>query len=239
LTLVRAVCYFLAGFSPKRGPFFMAKHPKPTSSRDRKTGRPDKGHAHDPPMAIPARPAILTGPPPPSPEAIDLFQRGMEAMQQHRFKPASQIFSELIERFPSERALLDRVRVYLDLCNRELSRRPTEPRTIEERLTAATAALNNGAHDRAETLARGVLAEDPHQDLALYLLSVIEVRRGAYDKALSYLGQAVAISPEARAQARHEPDFEPLRDLEAFRDLTDLSAVMPDPSAKRSKRPTR
>jgi tetratricopeptide (TPR) repeat protein len=116
-----------------------------------------------------------------------------------------------------------------------MSKRPTEPRTIEERLTAATAALNNGAHDRAENLARGVLAEDPRQDLALYLLAVIEVRRGALEKAISYLGQAIAISPEARAQARHEADFEPLYELPAFQELTELPAQ----AAQRDRKPKR
>lgn len=175
--------------------------------------------------AAPARSVAPPPPPPgPSPEAVALFQQGMEALQQHHYGPAAESFKALIDCHPLERALLDRARVYLELCNREVSKRPTEPRTIEERLTAATAALNNGAHDRAESLARGVLAEDPHQDLALYLLAVIEVRRGSLDKGLSYLGQAIAISPEARAQARHEPDFEPLFDLPAFQELTELPA---------------
>jgi tetratricopeptide (TPR) repeat protein len=163
----------------------------------------------------------------------------MEALQQHKYGPASETFTQLVERHPLERALLDRARVYLDLCKRELSRRPTEPRTIEERLTAATAALNNGAHDRAESLARGVLAEDPHQDLALYLLAVIEVRRGSFDKALSYLGQAIALSPEARAQARHEPDFEPLFDVPAFQELTELPPQSAPGAGRKPKRPGR
>jgi tetratricopeptide (TPR) repeat protein len=160
----------------------------------------------------------------------------MEALQHHRYGPASDAFNLLLERHPLERALLDRARVYLELCSRELSRRPSEPRTIEERLTSATAALNNGAHDRAESLARGVLAEDPHQDLALYLLAVIEVRRESFEKALSYLGQAIALSPEARAQARHEPDFEPLFDLPAFQELTELPPHSTPGAARKPKR---
>jgi tetratricopeptide (TPR) repeat protein len=203
----------------------MAKHQKPTPVRG-KARVPER--AFKSPMAVASAPGRSVAPPPPppgpSPEAVALFQQGMEALQQHHYGPAAESFKALIDRHPLERALLDRARVYLELCNREMSKRPTEPRTIEERLTAATAALNNGAHDRAESLARGVLAEDPHQDLALYLLAVIEVRRGALDKGLSYLGQAIAISPEARAQARHEPDFEPLFDLPAFQELTELPA---------------
>jgi Tfp pilus assembly protein PilF len=161
----------------------------------------------------------------------------MGALQRHDYLAAATAFGEVLTHHPTERALLDRARVYLELCRRELAKRPVELRTVEERLTAATAALNNGQESRAEQLARGVLAEDPLHDLALYLLASIEARRGDADQALSYLGQAIAISPEARAQARHEPDFESLRDLDAFRELTELSGPQSAPGAAPPRRP--
>lgn len=221
----------------------MAKYQKPIAGRvDRKAHVPERSSAKTTTSAVivgramPIPPPLVAGP---APDAVALFQEGMEALQQHRYSPAAERFRALLERHPTERALLDRARVYLELCARELMRRPPEPRTIEERLTAATAALNNQAHDRAENLARGVLAEDPRQDLALYLLAVVEVRRGSFDKALSYLGQAIAISPEARAQARHEADFEPLQNLDAFRELTELPAPSPPGGPRRPRRPVR
>jgi tetratricopeptide (TPR) repeat protein len=152
---------------------------------------------------------------------VAVFEQAMQALQRHDYGQAAATFRVLLERHASEGALVDRGRLFLARAEQELSRRPSEPRTVEERLTAATAALNNGDHDAAEALARAVLAEDPHQDLALYLLASVAARRGLYDAALSYLGQAIAISPEARAQARLEPDFEPLRDHDAFRELTE------------------
>jgi tetratricopeptide (TPR) repeat protein len=145
----------------------------------------------------------------------------MEALQRHHYKQAATAFRALLEQHPSEGVLLDRARVFLGRAERELSARPAEPRTVEERLTAATAALNNGDHEAAEGLARTVLADDPRQDLALYLLAAIAARRGTVEAALSYLGQAIAISPEARAQARFDPDFEALRETDAFRELTE------------------
>ena len=117
----------------------------------------------------------------------------MEALQRHEFIVAASRFRVLLDQHPAEGVLLDRARVYLGLAERELARRPVEPRTLEERLTAATAALNNGDHDGAESLARGVLAEDPHQDLALYLLASVEARRGRLDAALSYLGRRLPL----------------------------------------------
>jgi tetratricopeptide (TPR) repeat protein len=159
----------------------------------------------------------------------------MEALQRKAYADAASAFESLIAGYPGERALLDRARLYLDLCRREIARRPAEPRTPEERLTAATAALNRGDDGTAERLAQSVLSEDPRHDLALYLLASVESRRGNTDQALGYLRDAIAISPEARAQARHEPDFEPLRDLDAFRELTDLSAI-PSANARRPRR---
>jgi tetratricopeptide (TPR) repeat protein len=148
----------------------------------------------------------------------------MQALQRHAYRDGAERFRTLLERYPLERALLDRSRVYLELCERELRRQPAAPNTIEEQLTAATAALNNGDDDGAERLARVVLADDPRQDLALYLLAVIEARRGSADSALSYLERAVEISPEAGAQARFDGDFESLRETETFRRLTDPPA---------------
>jgi tetratricopeptide (TPR) repeat protein len=161
----------------------------------------------------------------------------MQALQQHSYQQAAAGFRALLERYPTERGLLDRSRVYLELCERELRKQPVVPATIEEQLTAATAALNNGDEAGAERLARAVLTQDARDDLALYLLAVIEARRGATDAALSYLEKAVEISPEAGAQARFDGDFESIRDTDTFRRLTDPPAnSAPANNYRRSRR---
>jgi Tfp pilus assembly protein PilF len=183
--------------------------------------------------------APTPSPPPPGPpaEAVAMFEAAMQAMQEHSYREAADGFRRVLDRYPSERGLLDRARVYLELCERELRRQPTAPNTVEEHLTAATAALNNGDDEGAERLARVVLDDDPRQDLALYLLAVIEARRGSTESALSYLEKAVEISPEAGAQARFDGDFESLRDTETFRRLTDPPAGgVPANPYRRAKR---
>lgn len=160
----------------------------------------------------------------------------MESMQRHEYADAATGFRTLLDRFPAERALLDRSRVYLDLCERELRKRPAAPRTIEERLTAATAALNNGDLGRAEGLVHSVLGDDPGQDLALYILAAIEARRGRPDAALGRLREAIALSPEAGAQARFDADFESLFANETFRALTE---ARPNNHRSNSRRPRR
>jgi tetratricopeptide (TPR) repeat protein len=160
----------------------------------------------------------------------------MEALQRKQYREAAARFRDLVERFDTERALLDRARVYLELCERELTRQPPNPQTVEERITAATAALNNDDDATAEKLAKGVLDEHPDDDMALYLLAAVSARRSAIDEALDYLGRAIALSPESGQQARYDPDFDALHDSEQFWRMTDKRLA---PSSGGPRRPRR
>ena len=202
----------------------MSKSPRPRKAmNDRKPRQAARkpavtGTTVERSMTIASTPVPPPGPPA---EALAMFEAAMQAMQEHAYREAAEGFRGLLYGYPSERGLLDRARVYLELCERELRRQPAAPNTVEEHLTAATAALNNDDDEGAERLARIVLDDDPRQDLALYLLAVIEARRGSTESALSYLEKAVEISPEAGAQARFDGDFESLRETETFRRLTE------------------
>lgn len=160
----------------------------------------------------------------PASDAVALFEKAMQRLQRHDYRAAATDFERLVQSYPAEGALKERSLVYLALCERERARRPAEPRTVEERVTAATAALNNGDDASAEAFVSAVLREAPQHDLALYLLAAIEARRGAADEALLLLSRALSVNPEIRAQARHDADFETIRELDAFRHLIDSPA---------------
>jgi Tfp pilus assembly protein PilF len=199
--------------------------------------RPNREAFHvSPEEAHAAPPAVVAGPPRPAIEAVALFEQAMQALQQHDYTAAAEVFRGLMSDYPREGALRERSVVYLALCERELARRPLEPRTVEERLTAATAALNNGDERRAEVLAHSVLSDVPQHDLALYLLAAVEARRGALEEALHFLGRAMAANPEIRAQARHDADFEDLRDMDAFRDLIEAPIPPASDGLRRARR---
>ena len=213
----------------------MAKRMRQRS--DRAERKPNREAFHSRAGEVLEAPApLVSGPPRPAGEAVALFEQAMQALQQHDYTAAAETFRGLMSDYPREGALRERSMVYLVLCERELARQPTEPRTVEERLTAATAALNNGDDRRAEHLARAVLADTPQHDLALYLLAAVEARRGAVEEALRFLGRAMAVNPEIRAQARHDEDFEDLRDMDAFRELIEAPVPPTSDSARRARR---
>ena len=150
-------------------------------------------------------------------EAVAVYERGLEALQSHDYGRAAQLFESVILQFPEEKELLERVRLYLNVCQRQAAPRENVPQTLEERLYAATLAINGGQYDQAIAHLRLVRDEDPDNDHALYMLAVAHAQRNEHAEAVAHLERAIALNSENRALARTDPDLEPLRDDDAFR----------------------
>lgn len=127
------------------------------------------------------------------------------------------------------------MRLYLNICQRQTSRRELAPQTIEERLFASTIAINGGRYDEALSQLHLVRDEDPDNDHALYMLAVAHAQRGELVEAVAHLLRAIAVNPENRSLAKHDPDLEPLRADEAFRSALD-STRLPRADRRRSLR---
>lgn len=191
-----------------------------------------------PPPRRPRRPVTFGLEPRPAPNATALaaFERAVRALHLHDYVGAKTGFQEVIDGFPGETALVERAVVYRDLSIRSADRQPAPPaRTVEERLTLATAALNAGDDHSAESLVRSVLREDDRQDLAHYLLAAIEAHRGHEAEALSSLARAFTLRPDLRAQAIHDDDLVTLHQDARFKALT--APPVPDRPAPQERTP--
>lgn len=166
-------------------------------------------------------------------EAVAIYERGVQALQRHDFQGAAGFFRTVLDRYPEERELLERARLYLRVCERETSRQPTVPKTPAERVYAATVALNSGDHAGALDHLQRALGEDPDHDHAHYIMAVALGMRNRAREALEHLQRAIALNPENRALAKQDPDLESLRNHEGFRDALDTP---PAPNRRRSIR---
>jgi len=150
-------------------------------------------------------------------DAVSLYERGLEALQRHDYRQATDLLESVLRQYPDEKELQERVRLYLNICKRQASPREQAPQTIDERLYAATLSINGGRDDEAIALLGLVRDEDPDNDHALYMLAVAHAQRGEPAEAVAHLERAISQNHENRALARHDPDLEPLRGDEAFR----------------------
>jgi tetratricopeptide (TPR) repeat protein len=161
------------------------------------------------------------GPPPRKPgyyEAIAIYESGVRALQRHDYEKAADQFREIISRYPQERELHERSVLYLRVCERETARRPSGPQTPQERVYAATVALNAGDSATALDHLRRALTDSPDSDHAHYIMAVALASHGQSTDALGHLKRSIELNPENRALAKHDPDLEDIRELDGFRE---------------------
>lgn len=144
-------------------------------------------------------------------EAVAVYEKGLAALQRHQYEQANALLQSVLDQYPDEADLHDRVRLYLSICARHTTTRPVGPPTVEERLYASTLAINGGNYDEAISQLRLVRDEDPDNDHALYMLAVAHTQRGEHAEAVALLDRSIIINPQNRVLARRDPDLEPLR----------------------------
>jgi hypothetical protein len=174
--------------------------------------------------AVPAPPPPPPQPPPRKPtyhEAVAMYERGLQALQRRDFAASADALRIVIERYPDERELLERARLYLKVCERELEPKEPAPKTADEWVYAATVAQNSGDDATALRHLQRALAEDARHDHAHYMMAVASAQRQDTASALDHLRRAVSLNPENRSRARQDPDLEALRDDAAFRAALD------------------
>ncbi len=164
-------------------------------------------------------------------EAVALYERGMQALQAHDYSRASEILTSVLDQFPDEHDLHERVHLYLKVCARQAAPAPAAPQTLEERVYAATLALNEGRTDDALRHLQSVLETVPDHDHAHYMLALVRAHRGELDAAAAALHEAVALNSENRLLARQDPD------LESLREMPDVRALLDTPAGDRRRPP--
>jgi tetratricopeptide (TPR) repeat protein len=168
-------------------------------------------------------------------EAVAVYERGLQALQAHDYGAATSLLESVLTLFPEEKELHERVRLYLNICERQASHREATPQTLDERLYASTLAINGGRYDEAISHLRLVRDEDPDNDHALYMLAVAHAQRGEPAAAIAHLERSIALNPENRALARRDPDLDPLAGDDAFQAILD-SATSSSSSRRRTAR---
>ena len=160
------------------------------------------------------------------PEAVAGYERGMRALQEHRYQDAAEAFRKVSTQYPEEKELNDRVRLYLGVCERHLQAAP-EPKTLDEQLYAATLALNAGDKHTARKHLDNIVAQDPNHDGALYMLGVVHALSDDVEQAVVYLRRAIQQNPDNRALALQDSDLERLMQDQAIRAALESTASSP------------
>jgi len=149
--------------------------------------------------------------------AFQHYQSAVQLLQQGKYDKAMAAFEKLLPTAPPE--ILERARMYINTCQRQLERTNLAFHTPEERYDYAISQLNQGYFEEAREQLNEVVADDPRADYAFYGLAVLDSITGHPQDCLDNLGRAIELNGKNRLQARSDNDFQSMVDDPRFTEL--------------------
>ena len=159
-------------------------------------------------------------------QALQSYESGLRAMQEHKFEKAKPFFQKVLTG-PSKE-LADRATVHLNICNQHLERNAaTQFKTAEEHFDYAVSLMNVGDYVTAREHLDKLLKQNPKSDYVTYGLAALDCLTGHVEDSLRRLDEALRLNPQLRFQARNDSDFQNLAEDPRFTEL-----LYPDPGAE-------
>ncbi len=158
-------------------------------------------------------------------QALQSYEAGLRAMQEHKFDKAKPHFQKVIGG-PSKE-LIDRATVHLNICNQHLEKSSaTQFKTAEEHFDYAVSLMNVGDYVTAREHLDKLLKQNAKADYVVYGLAALECLTGHVEDSLRHLDEALRLNAQLRFQARNDSDFQNLAEDPRFTEL-----LYPDPGA--------
>jgi tetratricopeptide (TPR) repeat protein len=145
------------------------------------------------------------------------YQSAVQCVQQGKYEKAVAALEKLLPSAPPE--LVERCRMYIATCQRQLEHTGLQFATPEERYDYAISQLNQGLYEEAREQLEAVVNDAPRADYAFYGLSVLDSITGRPQDSLANLTKAIELNPRNRLQARSDTDFQNMADDPRFTEL--------------------
>ena len=165
-------------------------------------------------------------------QALQSYESGLRAMQEHKFDKAKPHFQKVISSGTTE--LSDRAAVHLNTCNQHLERSSaTQFKSTEEHYDFAVSLMNVGDYITAREHIEKLVKQSPKTDFVIYGLAALDCLTGHVEDSLKHLDEALRLNGALRYQARNDSDFHNLAEDPRFTEL-----LYPDPAADMSAQET-
>lgn len=164
-------------------------------------------------------------------QAVQNYEAGLKAMQEHKFEKAKPLLEKIIASGPKE--LADRARVHLSTCNQQLANSSTTFKSQDEHFDYAVSLMNSGQYEQARSHMEKILKQNAKADFALMGLALLDCLTGQVESSLKNLGEAIRLNPQNRFQARNDSDFQNMADDPRFTELLYPEPTDPVPPASK------
>lgn len=145
------------------------------------------------------------------------FENAVKVFNQGEYSKARELFIAL-STIPSQ-DLAQRVRIYLNICDRRLSKPVLRLKTADDYYNYAVSMANQGNREEAENNLNKALKLAPKSDYIYYALATTQALRENVEGALENLQKAIELNAKNRYLAQNDADFEALGEDPRFTEL--------------------
>lgn len=155
-------------------------------------------------------------------KALAAYADAMKEFRKQRYDKAAESLRSFIEKYPSERELTDRAKMYVTISEGKVQEpKSSVPlKTFEDHYHYGIYKTNAGEFEEAQKLLEKALKMSPEEGRIHYALADLFCLMGQTETALEHLKKAIQIDKFFRILAQNESDFESLWDDKKFRLIT-------------------
>jgi tetratricopeptide (TPR) repeat protein len=156
-------------------------------------------------------------------KALAAFSEAMKEFHKGRLDRAQELLKSFIEKFDTEKELLDRARVYLQMTQERGKKEMAAPKTVDDYIFQSIYRINSRAYEEALKLLEKALEMKADEGRVYYLMADAYILMGKAEEAMECLKKAFQRDKVYRTLAQNEIDFEPIWDDKKFKLITRLT----------------
>ena len=156
-------------------------------------------------------------------KALAAYGEAMKEFHKGRLDKAQELLKLFLEKFDTEKELVDRAKVYLQMTQEKGKKETVSLKTMDDYVYYSIYKINSGAHEEALKLLEKALEMKEEEGRVYYLMANAHILMGKPDEAMECLKKAFQKDKFYRTMAQNEIDFEPLWDDKKFKLITRLT----------------
>lgn len=150
-------------------------------------------------------------------KALAAFGQAMKEFHKGDMEKSIASLKAVIEKFPAEREIVDRARIYLAIAQKRPRRDTVSLKTFEDHFQYAVYKINQGDPAAALKVLEKALEFKTEEGKVRYLMADASAIANDLEPALEHLRKAVQKDKVFAILAQNEPDFGPLLEDKRFK----------------------
>jgi tetratricopeptide (TPR) repeat protein len=156
-------------------------------------------------------------------KTLSSYGQAVKAFRRGDCKKAIEYFIAFIEKYPKEKELVDRARIYMKICDDRSKKDTIALKDFDDYYEMGVYRMNQGAYEEALKLFNKALEKDSGEGKIIYLIGKTHYLLGDKNKFLDYLKSAIQVDKSFKIFAQNDMDLEGLKDDKKFKLITKLA----------------